>query len=151
MNFNTNRVILIILGLFLFGKSQVHAQFAKSPFVIRDPRVDILVDKQIELNREALRVKTVVIQGYRIQVVSTNNRDMAFETKAKLLKYYPNQKTYMLYQSPNFKIHFGNFKTYKEAQDVKKEMVTMFGEDILVVPSKVEMKGEVLLRENNQL
>jgi hypothetical protein len=125
-----------------------HAQFAKSPYVKRDPRVDKLVDKQIELNKQALRIRTTLEPGFRILVISTNKRDMAIDAKSRLLKIYPDQKSYMFYQSPNFKLQFGNFRTMKEAEQMKKELVLDFGENLIIIPSQVEVKGEKQEAEN---
>lgn len=130
-----------------FGVS-AHAQFAKSPYVKRDPRVDKLVDKQIELNKQALRVRTTLEPGFRILVISTNKRDLAIDAKTRLLKIYPDQKSYLFYQSPHFKVQFGNFRTMKDAEQVKKELVPDFGEDLIIVPSQVEVKGEKQEAEN---
>lgn len=91
-------------------------QFGKSVHVQRDPRVDKLVDLQIQVNREAVKGKTIIEQGYRIVVISTNKRDQAMEVKSRLMKTYPDQKTYLFYQSPHFRVQFGNFRTYKDAE-----------------------------------
>jgi hypothetical protein len=124
------------------------AQFAKSPYVKRDPRVDKLVDKQIELNKQALRVRTTLEPGFRILVISTNKRDLAIDAKSRLLKIYPDQKSYLFYQSPNFKLQFGNFRTMKEAELMKKDLVLEFGENLIIIPSQVEVKGEKQEAEN---
>jgi hypothetical protein len=124
------------------------AQFAKSPHVKRDPRVDKLVDKQIELNKQALRARTTLEPGFRILVISTNKRDLAIDAKSRLLKIYPEQKSYLFYQSPNFKLQFGNFKTMKEAELMKKELILDFGENLIIIPSQVEVKGEKQEAEN---
>jgi hypothetical protein len=128
-------ILVMALGV------SAHAQFAKSPYVKRDPRVDKLVDKQIELNKQALRVRTTLEPGFRIIVISTNKRDLAINAKSRLLKIYPDQKSYLFYQSPNFKLQFGNFRTMKEAELMKKEMVLDFGENLIIIPSQVEVKG----------
>lgn len=138
------RIFFLTMTLFGMGIKEPLAQFAKSAYVIRDPRIDMLVEKQIELNKQAFNAKTFVVQGFRIQVVSTNKRDLALDVKTKLLRHFPDQKSYMYYQSPNFKVHFGNFRTYEDANRFKKEMSIIFGEDILVVPSRVEVRGEEL-------
>jgi hypothetical protein len=130
-----------------FGVS-AHAQFAKSPYVKRDPRVDKLVDKQIELNKQALRVRTTLEPGFRILVISTNKRDLAIDAKSRLLKIYPDQKSYLFYQSPHFKVQFGNFRTMKDAEQLKKELAPDFGEDLIIIPSQVEVKGEKQEAEN---
>ena len=137
---------LLVLVMALCVSAQ--AQFAKSPYVKRDPRVDKLVDKQIELNKQALRVRTTLEPGFRILVISTNKRDFAIDAKSRLLKIYPDQKSYLFYQSPNFKLQFGNFRTMKEAELMKKDLVLEFGENLIIIPSQVEVKGEKQEAEN---
>jgi len=137
-----------LLSLLMALGVSANAQFAKSPYVKRDPRVDKLVDKQIELNKQALRVRTTLEPGFRILVISTNKRDLAIDAKTRLLKIYPDQKSYLFYQSPNFKVQFGNFKTMKEAELVKKELLLEFGENLIIIPSQVEVKGEKREAEN---
>lgn len=139
---------LLTLAMLISCSVSPHAQFARSPYVIRDPRVDLLVDKQVELNKEALKTRTYIAQGFRILVISTNKRDLALDIKSRLLKNFPEQKSYMFYQSPHFKIQVGNFRTQKEADQLKTSMVVFFGEDLVVVPSKVEVKGETAEAEN---
>jgi hypothetical protein len=125
-----------------------NAQFAKSPHVKRDPRVDLLVDKQIELNKQALKTRITLEPGFRILVISTNKRDLAIDAKTRLLKIYPDQKSYLFYQSPNFKLQFGNFRTMKDAELMKKELVLDFGENLIIIPSQVEVRGEKQEAEN---
>lgn len=92
----------------------------------------------------------MIEQGYRLLVVSTNKRDQAMETKARLLKLYPEQKSYMSYQSPNFKLHMGNFKSYKEAEKFREEMASNFGGNILIIPSPIEIRVGKWEMTNNQ-
>ncbi|MFN6373608.1 MAG: hypothetical protein ACK4YD_00440 [Chitinophagia bacterium] len=134
--------------LMLLSITSAKAQFARSPYVSRDPRLDKLVDKQIELNKEALKNRTVLEAGFRIVVISTNKRDLALEAKAKLMKQFPDQKTYLYYQSPNFKLQFGNFKAYKDAEIFRKEMTASFGENLLIIPAQIEVKPEKQENEN---
>ena len=133
---------LLIVLLLLTFTLDLHAQFAKSRNVIRDPRLDKLVDKQIELNKEALRTRVSVEQGFRILVISTNKRDTAIEAKSKLVKNFPDQKSYMIYQSPNFRVLIGNYRTRKEAEETKKQLKELFPNSLMVIPSQVEIKGE---------
>jgi hypothetical protein len=141
---NKHHMILLMLLSITTAK----AQFARSPYVTRDPRLDKLVDKQAELNKEALKARTVLEPGFRIVVISTNKRDLALEAKSKLMKLYPDQKTYLYYQSPNFKLQFGNFKTYKDAEVLRKELTASFGENLLIIPAQVELKPEKQENEN---
>ncbi len=120
------------------------AQIGKSVHVKRDPRVDKLVEKQIEINHLSAQGRIVIEQGYRLLVINTNKRDQAMEVRSVLLKEYPDHKTYMSYQAPNFKVHFGNFKTYRDADKIRMEMARFISTTILIIPSKIE------LRVNNQ-
>lgn len=121
-----------------------NAQIGKSVHVKRDPRVDKLVEKQIEINHLSAQGRIVIEQGYRLLVINTNKRDQAMEVRSVLLKEYPDHKTYMSYQAPNFKVHFGNFKTYRDADKIRMEMARFISTTILIIPSKIE------LRVNNQ-
>lgn len=121
-----------------------NAQIGKSVHVKRDPRVDKLVEKQIEINHLSAQGRIVIEQGYRLLVINTNKRDQAMEVRSVLLKEYPDHKTYMSYQAPNFKVHFGNFKTYRDADKIRMEMSRFISTTILIIPSKIE------LRVNNQ-
>ena len=134
--------------LMLLSITTAKAQFARSPYVTRDPRLDKLVDKQAELNKEALKARTILEPGFRILIISTNKRDLALEAKSKLMKLYPDQKTYLYYQSPNFKLQFGNFKTYKDAELLRKDLSASFGETLLIIPAQVELKPEKQENEN---
>lgn len=124
------------------------AQFAKSPFVIRDPRIDKLVDKQIELNQQALKGRTQLEPGFRIVVISTSSRDRANEVKAQLMKTYPEQRSYLLFQSPYFKVQFGNFKTYAEADAIKKELQLVYKDAMMITPAQIEVKYDKAGTEN---
>jgi hypothetical protein len=129
---------LIILTVFITLQTIAVAQTGKSIYVSRDPRVDKLVDKHIELTKQASRGRIYIEQGYRLLVVNTNQRDLAMKIRGILLKEFPEHKTYMSYQTPNFRVHFGNFSTRKEAEKVKKELPTDLGSTIIIVPTKIE-------------
>ena len=100
-----------------------------------------LIYKQIELNKQALKDRSALESGFRILVISTSKRDDATEAKATLMKNYPNQKSYMLYQSPHFKVLFGNFRNYKEADQFKKDLQVLFKDDLNIIPAQIEARG----------
>ena len=60
-----NSIMIQIVALLLTSSSPAWSQFGKSVFVTRDPRVDVLVDKQIELNGEAIKGRTITTKGKR--------------------------------------------------------------------------------------
>ncbi len=134
---------IVTAPLFFLVSSTAFSQLTKNAYVERDPRLDLMVEKHAELNREALKPKYKIEPGFRLLMISTNKRDAALEMRSRLLKLYPDQKSYMYYQSPFFKIQFGNFKTSKEAEEFKTQMINAFGESILIIPAQVEVKLEI--------
>lgn len=149
MKLRLHHHLIMLFALLLFAVSS-NAQFSKDEMVIKDPRVNVLIQKQIELNRNEFNRRTYVIQGYRIQVISSNNRNQVLGIKSDLLKHYPNEQTYLIYQSPNFRLLFGNYTTYKAAQSARTELENFIGNSLLIVPSKVEVKGVNLSEEEKK-
>ena len=69
--------------------------------VIKDPRLDILSQKQVFINkRTSVLTSNGKVKGFRIQITSTNSRDQAFNAKAAVQSKFPDQKVYTTYQAP---------------------------------------------------
>ena len=108
-----------ILSLFIVVSLSSFAQTdsSNSSIVVhKDPRIDLLMKKQIEINEITTRNSRRSAQGYRIQVISTNNRTKAMEAKTKIYQHFPELKAYLMYQSPFFKLKVGNFTEREEAE-----------------------------------
>lgn len=92
----------------------------------------------------ATKKKTVIkkiVDGYQLQVLNTTDRSEAINAKSLLLTKYPNQKTFLLFQNPYYKIRFGNFLTKTEAVSYQKKMGSSFT-NVFVIPVKIEVKVE---------
>ena len=120
---------------------QVGRVDSSSPVVVeKDPRIDQLVKKQIEINEVTTRESRRYVQGFRIQVVNSPDRGKVFAAKAKVYEQFPDWKSYLLYQSPNYKLRVGNFKTQEEAQDAMKQLSRFFPTGLYVIPDVIELK-----------
>ncbi len=108
--------------------------------VTKDFRMDVLATKQGEINRRAARRSSSgQYRGYRIQVYNAQNRDEANAVKAEVLRRFPDQKAYLLYQAPNFRVRLGNFLTQKEALDLRKMLSALYpNRGIYIVPDLIE-------------
>ncbi len=107
--------------------------------VHKDARMDILTSKQIIANKKAsLLTSSGLYKGYRIQVVSTSNRDQAFKIKGELLSRYPDQKSYALFQSPNFKVRIGNFLKKADAEKFKLQLQKLYTTGVFVVEDAID-------------
>jgi hypothetical protein len=108
--------------------------------VHKDPRIDLLIKKQIEINEETSRDARRIGKGFRLLVVNTGNRDEAIAAKSKIYTYFPELKTYLIYQSPNFKLKAGNFKERKEAEDYLKKLQKHFPKGVFIMNDTIEVK-----------
>jgi len=131
-----------LLFLFLlFCGSRVMAQVADTTVSVeKDPRIDQLVRKQIEINELTTRETRRYVQGFRIQVMNSPDRARVFAAKARVFEQFPDWKPYLLYQSPNYKLRVGNFKTQEEAQDAMKQLAKIFPTGVYVIPDLIELK-----------
>ncbi len=79
--------------------------------ILHDLRIERLVDKHIAINKEK-----ETISGYRIQICSSANRNLALEIKAELQLGYPDLKSYLSYHQPYYKLRIGDYHTRLEAE-----------------------------------
>lgn len=122
----------------------VNLMAQNSVAVFKDPRIDILVKKQAEVNNISTRssVKRRTAKGYRVLVASTNSRTEAISARTKVLTYFPELKAYMYHQSPYFKVTAGNFLTRGEASAYQKRMSGQFPGGVAIVNATIEVKPE---------
>lgn len=113
--------------------------------VIQDPRISLLIQKQIYINSLALHN----VPGFRVQVISTMNRGKAMETKAKLMQLFPQYQTYFSYQSPYFRVRIGNFMTRNDAEQLQEQLNNYFPSGVFTVRDMIHITAEQLI-DNNQ-
>ena len=111
--------------------------------VIKDPRIDTLAARRAELNR-TLGVETV--SGFRVQIFTGSNRKDAYSAQEKFQQEFPDIRTYVIYNEPNFKVRAGDFRTRAEAEklqdDLKKWFNGMFIIQDKINPPKPETTDE---------
>ena len=128
---------LVILVAMLLVSSSIWA--TDSVIVRKDARLDVLTAKQIAINkRSTMLTSSGQYKGYRIQVVSTTNRDQAFKIKTDLLMKYPDEKTYVMFQSPYFKVRIGNFLKRVDAEKFRKELNKAFPQGVFIVEDAID-------------
>lgn len=113
--------------------------------VNKDPRIEILGKKMAEYN-ESLAYKLHSTRGFRLMILSTNDRAKAIQVRAQLLQLFPDQSIYMVFQSPFIKLKFGNFLERAEAEDYRKQIIAskIISGNIYIVSEMVDVKAEKL-------
>jgi hypothetical protein len=111
--------------------------------VTKDDRIDLLGEKMFEYN-VALAKNIRSSKGYRLMVLSTNDRDLAMQLRTRLLRQYPEHKVYMAYQTPFIKLKMGNFENREDAEDLKKQLLKqkITPGNIYIIPETIELKPE---------
>jgi hypothetical protein len=128
--------ITFLSFLIIFGvKSQ-------SITVVKDPRLDMLLKKQAELNKEVDKLNNKTGPGFRIMVINTNDRLKALDVKSRMMSDFPEEKSYLVYQSPYFKIMIGNFRIRQDAESLRKKIIEIYPTGVMIVPAQVEYKPE---------
>lgn len=129
---------------FLIIATNCYSQHKDSSTVIihKDPRLDLLVKKQAQINEESVREAKKTARGYRLLVINTNKREEAIAAKTKVYTYFPDQKAYLLYQSPYFKVKVGNFKERKEADEFRQLLNRYFPKGVFVIHDIIEVRPQ---------
>ena len=105
-----------------------------------DPRIDSLMKKQLEFNKDKHG-----IDGFRVQIHFGQNREKAQQIRTKFSKDFTELKTYLEYDSPYYKIRVGDFITRLNAYKVQKEISKKYI-GAYIVPAAVDYE-EVIKKE----
>lgn len=139
--------LLVFSMSVFFAKAQTIADTSiyAEVTVIKDKRIDMLGQKMGAYN-VALSKNIRSGRGYRLMLISTNDRNLAMQLRSTLMQYYPEHKVYMLYQVPFIKIKMGNFVDKEDAEKLKKMLLAqrVVTGNIYVLPETVEIKQETL-------
>ena len=108
--------------------------------VHKDPRLDLLVKKQAQINEETTREARRTDKGYRLMIISTNNREEAIAAKTPIYTYFPELKAYLWHQSPYYQVKAGNFKDRKDAEAYQKRMNIYFPRGVFIMKDIIEVK-----------
>jgi hypothetical protein len=138
-----NKILSFFVPLMFVMLLQASAQTSENTVVVhKDPRLDMLVNKQIEINEITTRNARRFAPGFRILVISSNDRNKVTEAKTRIYRQFPELKAYMLYQSPFFRLKVGNFRDREEAEEYLQDISRLFDGGVYIVPDTVEVKLE---------
>ena len=136
---------LLILIPLLLWICEVSAQDSVSSVVVnKDPRIDMLVNKQIEINEVTTRNSRRAAPGFRILVISSNNRNKVIEAKTTMSREFPELKAYMMYQSPFFRLKVGNFRERPDAEEYLPRIQRFYPTGVYIVTDTIEVRPESL-------
>ena len=78
------------------------------------------------------------IQGYRVQLFSSTDFEEANAKKAEAESLFPEEKFYVVYDAPVYKIRGGNFRTRFDADKLSKRLEKHGYRNAWIVPDRIE-------------
>ena len=108
--------------------------------LVQDSAVAVLLEEAMHGKGEL-----VEIDGYRVQIYSSNQQQTAKSEALELeskLKDRVSHTVYVQYLTPFWKVRIGDFRTYEEAQEYKKQFVEQFPNltgDTYIVRDKIQV------------
>jgi len=162
-------VKIVILSFLILSGIAVNAQFAKDVQYSGMEKVDslgkvnLIQDERIlELLKtdKMINSKNPGFSGYRIQIFSgrSTDREKAFEVKKEFKELFPDERVYVVYKAPDFRVVVGNFRSKIESIELKKACLGFFPNCYPVktyilfsdlIPNQQEV-DEVVLDEDNE-
>jgi len=137
----TTLLFFLILVINFSSKAQTlpsdSMQYAKV-IIKKDKRIDVLGEKMYAYNA-GLAKSILSARGYRLMVLSSNDRNLAMKLRSSLLQQYPEHKVYMVYQNPFIKLKMGNFVEKTEAENFRKQLVRQG-----IVPGNIYLLSEMV-------
>lgn len=129
-------VAMLLLSVSFLG-GNVFAQTRGELTVIKDLRIDSLIAYRL-LSAKAPSNHTILSsgRGYRVQFFISSNRNEVYAKQAEFNQMYPDLRTYIIYQEPNYKIKAGDFRTRLEAQKLVHDIRPMFS-TLFIIPEKI--------------
>lgn len=113
-------ILCVQLTVHVFGQQHIYDVVDSTLSIERDTRLDTLVMRHIRVNE----VKDG-FDGYRLQLFSgsgTSARQEANTLRAEFMARHPETPAYLTYQTPNFKVRVGDFRTELEAIKMQREL-----------------------------
>lgn len=140
--------LLVFFCLIAFTKLSAQSADTMDGILFKyDPRIQVLVKKQAQVNKTSkYKTSNGQYKGYRIMVLNTNDRNLAYQTRGNLTNRFPEHAVYMAYQSPYFKLKMGDFIKKEEAELLRKQLNTIIKSGVFVVPDIIKIKPEDEIR-----
>lgn len=116
--------IACFIPLLSFG--QIDLQKKGSLTVVMEPGVENLLETYHRKNGERME-----LAGYRVQIFNGKKAQM-MDARSEFLALFPNVPVYNLYESPEYKVQVGDFRTRLEAERFLKQVIATYGSGFVV-------------------
>ncbi len=132
------RMRFILSACLMLTALCLHAQDSISLAIYDVMRENVVIHADSAVHRllqdkvQGIVREEVQVQGFRVQVYSSNNQQTAkseaFQIEKKITDANLNVPTYVLYNPPFWKVRVGNLRTQEEANLLKAEIIRLLPE-----------------------
>lgn len=127
MNWISSIIILFLIPITLLAQDwQFESDSLRDdgPIIptIINPLIDGYVPTTTYYNDEVITGKTY--NGFRVQVLSTNNGGQAENMRMKLISQL-NHNVHVIFEAPNYKVRVGAFTDRKDAERLRKQLFAL--------------------------
>jgi SPOR domain len=134
--------LLLVLNISAQDTAIIKKIDSNSVIIHKDSRIDLLVKKQAYVNEVTSRDSKRTDKGFRLMIISTNNREEAIAAKTKVYTYFPELKAYLWHQSPYYKVKAGNFRDREDAESYRRRLNSYFPKGVFIMKDTIEAKPE---------
>jgi hypothetical protein len=129
-----------VIAFFVLISATAMAQTRGTLTIVKDPRIDTLLARRLELSKSTGPVTAVngTGTGYRVQFFISSNRTEAYGAQTKFNELYPEYKTYIIYSEPNFKVRAGDFRSKLEAARLMEQLRGQFP-SLFIISEKINL------------
>ena len=131
-----SKISRFVFFMLFFIPALSSAQTRGKVEVVKDPLIDTLIARRSILGKTSNITGDEQANGYRVQIFFGSSRQAAYDAQAKFNEEYPELRTYIIYNEPNFKVRAGDFRTRLEAEKLVKEISPMFT-SLFIIPEKI--------------
>ena len=139
-----SHIIGCILFIAIFTPTATRAQARGTVEVVKDPRIDTLANRRANLKGSTGVVYAHTnafgsrVDGFRVQIFSGGNRKDAYDTQARFKTTHPDTHTYIIYNTPNYKVRAGDFRTHLEAEKLMQELKGSYS-NLFIIDEKINI------------
>ena len=118
-----NKILFLTLmfPIFVFSQSDTTFNTKGEIISINQKGVDKLVSKYKQILK-----KTGGVEGWRIQLIFKDQKEEILPYQIKFTNLYPDIPVQIAFDSPNYKLTVGNFRTRNEALKIKHQISKNF-------------------------
>ena len=120
-------ILLAVISLLFAQKKKIRFDESFDPATLKEPKIKLPVmlkpDEPLPPQFSPVETDTVV-DGFRVQVLSTQDLNEANHLMIELSSLFGNE-VYIVFDSPNYKVRVGNFRSRGNAEKARQRIVDL--------------------------